>query len=109
MRRDTRTAVVALLVPVAGLALAACSSHGYCLKPQAYDSARSIPPLQGAGALKIPQAAGALVVPPMPADPVPFGTTRKQANGSEQVVCLDQPPPMPKAVSGDIITTAPTE
>ncbi|MDN5873435.1 MAG: hypothetical protein L0H29_03515 [Sinobacteraceae bacterium] len=91
-----------------GLALSACTNNRYCLKPQPYQSAQSIPVLKGTGDLSVPQAAGALVIPKPAAHPVPFGKEVKGKDGEEKIACLDQPPLIP-AQPSDTITKATME
>ncbi|MDE2149270.1 MAG: hypothetical protein KGJ55_05425 [Gammaproteobacteria bacterium] len=87
------------LILCATLALSACVHDAYCLKPQRYENARSIPPLHGSGDLQIPRSPNALVVPPPPASNVPFGRQVPDPKHPGETVtqCLDQPPPMPKS------------
>lgn len=87
---------------LSGLVLVGCVNHRYCLEPQGYENAGSIPPLQSADGLTVPKAPGALVVPAPPANKVPFGYLDKTAKGKTQVECLDQPPPMPKPQGNEI-------
>lgn len=95
-----KKAVLSLML--AGTLLGGCASNQYCLKPQKYQSARSIPPLRGTSTLQMPVSAGALLVPPpVGAQRVPFGQKIKGGSGKTQVVCLDQPPVMPRQIQGN--------
>jgi len=80
-----------LIVCLVPLAASACASrNSYCLKPQKYDDAASLPPFQPVEGLTVPSSQTALRVPPLPANPVPFG----QADAEGTIMCLDQPPPL---------------
>lgn len=92
-----------LLLVLTGTLLAGCASNQYCLKPQHYQSARSIPPLRGTDGLQIPLSAGALLVPKGDAQHIPFGQKVKGSEGKATVVCLDQPPAMPEQSRGNEI------
>lgn len=70
------------------LGLGACGANSYCLVPQSYERAETVPELKPVDGLEIPSSPSALRLPPQPADPVPFG--RKAEDGSG--VCLDKPP-----------------
>ncbi|HEU0196628.1 MAG TPA: hypothetical protein VFQ88_05355 [Nevskiaceae bacterium] len=102
--RLTKIVATTLVLPAVAVVLSACGvNNRYCLRPQPYDNAPSIPVLRGTGDLKIPQVAGAFVVPPPVKDGVPFGKEITGADGKSQIACLDQPPPMP-APQGDSIS-----
>lgn len=92
-----------LFLALAGMSLAGCASNQYCLRPQRYESAKSIPPLHGVGSLQIPVSAGALRVPTVGAQHVPFGQKVKTNKGKTTVVCLDQPPAIPQQIQGNEI------
>lgn len=97
-----KKAVLSLML--VGTLLGGCAGNQYCLKPQKYQSARSIPPLRGTGILQMPVSAGALLVPPAGAQRVvPFGQKITGSNGKTQVVCLDQPPAIPRQIQGNEI------
>lgn len=98
-----KSSVIALFL-LSVLLLGGCANNRYCLEKQGYEGAGSIPPLQSADGLQIPQSAGALVVPAPPpqAERVPFGQTVKNAKGEEKIACLDKPPPMPKPQGNEI-------
>lgn len=89
---------------LAALVLGGCANNRYCLEHQPYEGASSIPPLQSADGLTVPQPAGALSVPPLSAKAprIPFGRKVKSGKNSERVACLDQPPPMPKPQGNEI-------
>ena len=87
---------VLLLMPV--LALGACSVNTYCEGEQDYQKAGTVPPLQGAEGLKLPQSASALKIPPPPPHPVAYGEHVKDEDGDDVVQCLDKPPEMPPPV-----------
>jgi len=93
---------IAVPVLLSALVLGGCASNRYCLEKQGYEDAGSIPPLKSADGLQIPQSAGALVVPPPPAQRVPFGHEEKTAKGAGKVECLDRPPPMSKPQGNEI-------
>ena len=77
--------------------LVGCAGNRYCLGDQPYSHAASVPALQPAEGLKLPESSAALKIPPPPDDPVPFGTKTKNEKGKDVVQCLDQPPRMPPA------------
>lgn len=81
---------------VVAVVLAGCAHNSYCLGPQPYDNATSIPPLHGTDDLHIPRSDSALVVPPPPPQTVPFGRRVPDPAHPGQTVtqCLDQPPPL---------------
>lgn len=79
---------MSLAAMAAALVLSGCASSRYCLKPQKYQTATSLPPLTGTADLKIPDSSGALHIPDAPANAVPFGY--EDAEG--KAVCLDHPP-----------------
>ena len=87
---------------LAGALLGGCVDHRYCLKPQPYQKAGSVPALHGTDGLTVPQSAGALVIPPPPEQRVPFGRQRSSADGKTEAVCLDQPPAMPKPQGNEV-------
>ena len=87
-----------------GMLLGGCASNRYCLKAQAYQSASSVPELQGTGSLQIPELPSALAVPKAPSQRVPFGQEVKGKDGKSRVVCLDQPPPMPPQLKDTGVT-----
>jgi hypothetical protein len=85
----------ALIVACATLA-SGCASHSYCLGDQPYTHAKSVPALQPADGLKIPESSAALKIPPVPAtEPVPYGRKVKNDKGDQVIECLDRPPSMP--------------
>jgi hypothetical protein len=86
-----------LVSVVVGL-LTGCTANRYCLADQPYSHEQSIPPIQSADGLKLPESSAALRIPPPPADPQPFGKKVRNEKGDEVVECLDQPPRMPKPV-----------
>ena len=77
------------------LALGACAPGAYCEGQQDYQRARSVPVLQPADGLKVPESETALKIPPPPAKAVPFGQMAKDEDGDDIVVCLDKPPELP--------------
>ena len=82
----------------AAAALAGCAGNASCSRVQAYESARSVPPIQGVGDLKIPESATAMKVPVAVGGPdVPFGVKIQDPKkpGKTHYQCLDQPPEMP--------------
>jgi hypothetical protein len=87
---------LALLVPL--LALGGCAANTYCEGQQDYQTARSVPAAQPAGALRIPESEGALRIPPPPDNAVPYGEAYLDEDGDEAVRCLDKPPEMPPPV-----------
>lgn len=90
------------LLPVV-LGLAACAHASYCMKPQRYERANSIPPLHGTADLQIPRASNALVVPPRSGKGAPFGRQVADPDhpGRTMTQCLDQPPPLPQPKTAD--------
>jgi hypothetical protein len=79
--------------------LAACAGETRCMKPQDYQNAETFDPIHPVGDLKVPSSPSALVIPPPPADPVPFGYRNAQGD----VVCLERPPhiEVPDAPQGE--------
>jgi hypothetical protein len=84
---------ILVLLPL--LALGACATGSYCEGQQDYQRAQSVPVLQPAGGLKVPESDTALKIPPPPAKAVPFGEVGKDEDGDDMVVCLDKPPALP--------------
>lgn len=82
-----------LLLAAATVLLSACGATKYCLSEQEYQKATLVSDLKPAEGLILPQSAGALRMPPKPADPVPFGVEAQDGTG----ICLDQPPRMTPA------------
>jgi hypothetical protein len=79
-------------------AIAGCAHNGACAKVQPYESARSVPPIQGVDGLQIPESATAMKVPNTVAGPdVPYGVKIQDPKkpGKTRYQCLDQPPTMP--------------
>ena len=85
-----------ILIAACAALVAGCASHSYCLGDQPYTHAKSVPPLQAADGLKVPESNAALKIPPPTASAVPYGRKVKDAKGDEKVECLDRPPPMPE-------------
>lgn len=81
-----------LLRPVsaglAALVLSACGANRYCVVEQEYQRAQTVPELQPADGLILPQSPSALRLPAAPAERLPFGTVNEEGAG----VCLDKPP-----------------
>ena len=77
------------------LALAGCATGSYCEGQQDYQRAKSVPVLQPAGGLKVPESDTALRIPPPPAKAVPFGEPGKDEDGDDITLCLDKPPELP--------------
>ena len=77
-----------LLLLAVSLGLGACGANSYCLVPQKYERAETVPELKSIEGLEIPSSPSALRLPPQPAESVPFG--RKAEDGSG--ICLDKPP-----------------
>lgn len=84
------------LVAVATLAIAGCAENRYCATPEAYESAPSIPTIQSVGDVKVTLTPDAYVIPPVPANPIPFGQQIPDAKKT-RYSCLDQPPRLPPA------------
>ena len=83
---------------VGAVAIAGCASNGSCARVQSYESARSVPPIQGVDGLQIPESATAMKVPASSGGPdVPFGVKIQDPKkpGKTRNQCLDQPPTMP--------------
>ena len=89
------------------LAITGCAENRYCAKPQAYETAPSVPDIQSVGDIKVTPAPDAYVIPPAPANPMPFGV--KVATAKEtRWLCLDMPPPfVPAAAQATSTSTAP--
>jgi hypothetical protein len=85
---------------VIGLLMSGCVRHGYCAKPQTYESAESVPVIGGTGTLVVKSSPNAFIIPPPPANPVPFGTRvdDPERPGNQMWSCLDQPPAFTPAV-----------
>ncbi|MFX8680965.1 hypothetical protein ABTM69_20160, partial [Acinetobacter baumannii] len=62
--------------------------------------APSIPAIQSVGEVKVTLTPDAYVIPPAPANPVPFGQKIADAKKT-RYSCLDQPPPLPATPSAD--------
>lgn len=77
---------VAVLLLCCGLG--ACGANSYCLVPQEYQNARTVPELRPVEGLVIPESPSALRLPKAPADPQPFGKKSESGIG----ICLDKPP-----------------
>ena len=81
-----------ILTSLIGLFLLAGCASSRCKGEQDYQKAYSLPEVEVAG-FKRPNSAGALLIPPAPAEIVPYGQlvidpkTRKT-----QLECLDTPP-----------------
>ena len=90
----TKTAALA----AAMLALSGCALNSYCEGEQDYQTAPSVPPLNTAEGLQLPESPSALRIPPPPASPVPYGERYKDEDGDDAIRCLDRPPDMPKPV-----------
>jgi hypothetical protein len=88
-----------VLIPLSLLALSGCAVNSYCTGEMDYQTAPSIPPLQGGEGVRIPESASALKIPPPPANPVGYGEIRKDAEGDDVIHCLDKPPELPPAVA----------
>ena len=82
-----------VLVPL--MALGGCAASSYCEGEQDYQQAVSIPAVQTAEGLHLPESGAALRIPPPPAKAVPYGETVTDEQGDEVVRCLDKPPAMP--------------
>lgn len=81
------------LAPV--LALAACAGGSYCEGKQDYQRARSIPAVQPAEGLRLPESDATLRIPPPAKNAVPYAETTTDEDGDEKVTCLDKPPQLP--------------
>ena len=86
-----RTAIV---LATSTLLLTGCAENRYCAKPAAYESAASIPAIQSAGDVKVTLTPDAYVIPPQPANPIPFGQKIPDPSRTRWS-CLDQPPVLP--------------
>lgn len=86
-----------LLMIGTAIALSACQANRYCARPQAYESAPSIPPLVGSDTLRIPTTPTALKVPDAKGDSLTFGygVPDPAHPGKSRIECLDRPPPIP--------------
>jgi hypothetical protein len=73
------------------LAFAGCAENRYCASPDTYESAPSIPAIQSVGDVKVSLNPDAYLIPPVPANPVPFGQKIPDPNKTRWS-CLDQPP-----------------
>ena len=82
-----------LLVPV--LALGGCAASSYCEGQQDYQRARSVPALQPADGLKVPESDATLHIPPPAPNGAAFAEVVKDEDGDDVVECLDKPPAMP--------------
>jgi uncharacterized lipoprotein len=87
--------VVKGLLLLSACALGACASNSYCEGDQAYQKAKTLPPLAGVEGLKVPESASALKIPPAPPNAVAYGTHVKNEKGKDVLQCLDKPPDMP--------------
>jgi hypothetical protein len=87
------------VLPMLALLVSACANHAYCERKPQYYGAASVPPIQGAGNLKVPESPTAMRVPPQPPSELAFGTRVPDPKhpGRHSVQCLDQPPPMVEA------------
>ncbi len=81
-------------VLLAILGLSGCAASSYCMDPQNYQKAKSVPSITGAEGLQLPESPSALRIPPTPENPVAFGELYKDADGDERARCLDTPPQM---------------
>jgi uncharacterized lipoprotein len=79
------------------VSLSGCAANRYCARPQPYDNARSVPPIQAVEGLKVPESATAMRVPADTAQDAPYGVKVEDPKhpGKTKYQCLDQPPPMP--------------
>lgn len=84
---------IVFLLPL--LTLGGCAVSSYCEGEQDYQEAASLPSLQTADGLQVPDSSTALRVPPPPANAVPYGETVKDEDGDDTVRCLDRPPELP--------------
>ena len=80
------------LLVLAGLS--GCATSSYCTDEQKYQEAKSVPALNGADGVQLPESPSALRIPPPPESPVAFGEIYKDTEGEERVRCLDTPPQM---------------
>lgn len=81
-----------LFISLMGVVLLAGCASGRCKGELEYQKAYSLPEAQVVG-LKQPIPAGAMVVPPAPAQIVPYGQLVKEAGSSKpRLECLDTPP-----------------
>ena len=94
------------LVPA--LALGACAGGSYCEGKQDYQRARSIPAVQPAEGLRLPESDATLRIPPPAKNAVPFAETGTDEDGDEVVTCLDKPPQLPPLAEPKDAPTAPT-
>lgn len=83
-----RLSLVHAATPLVALMLVACTGGRYCLKPQDYQQAETLPPIVPTGELVLPTSTAALAIPAAPASSVPFG----RVDENDEPVCLDQPP-----------------
>jgi len=86
------------LIAAATLAFSGCAENRYCASPDPYESAPSIPPIQSVGEVKVQLNPNAYVIPPVPANPIPFGQQIPDSKKT-RYSCLDQPPRLPPATA----------
>ncbi len=86
---------------ISALALGGCVAGSYCEGTQNYQRAKSVPPLQPADGMTVPESEGALRIPPAPANSVPYGEVVRDEDGDEIVRCLDKPPEVPPEPAAD--------
>ena len=86
-----------LLIAVAVLTLAGCASGGRCAGEFEYQSAGTIPVIQGSEGIKAPESGSALRIPPPPKQSVAFAEPVADPDkpGKQKLMCLDLPPAMP--------------
>lgn len=91
------------------LILAGCGANRYCAKPQAYESAPSVPVIRSIDNIRVEPSPDAYLIPAEPADPVPFGQKVAVAGkpGRTEWSCLDQPTALPPL--GSAATSAPAK
>jgi hypothetical protein len=80
------------LVLLAIFGLSGCATTSYCVDEQKYQEAKSVPPIKGTEAVRLPESHSALRIPPPPEKPVAFGEIYKDEDGDERVRCLETPP-----------------
>lgn len=76
------------------LAMAGCTTTGYCKNPQRYENAPSIPVIKAPEGLSIASPSTALKVPDVKVDSVTYGyyAPDPEKPGKAKLYCLDQPP-----------------
>ncbi|MES0873357.1 hypothetical protein [Sinimarinibacterium thermocellulolyticum] len=78
------------------VALAACGSNRHCIGDFPYQRAATLAPPAPVEGLRTPTSVSAMVIPPPPAESVPFAREVADPDdpGRTRVQCLDIPPPL---------------